>query len=83
MHWNANSIDKETQPIEELELFIKSNNIHIASINETKLAESDEINISNYKIIRKDRNNNGGGVAIIINNQIENEQIFDLEKYLN
>ena len=71
MHWNANSINKQNQPIEELELYIKQNYIHIVSINETKLTESDSISINNYKIIRKDRTSNGGGVAIIISNHIE------------
>ena len=84
MHWNANSINKQNQPIVELELYIKQNNIHIVSINETKLTESDSISINNYKIIRKDRTYNGGGVAIIISDHIEYEQLnifeeFDLE----
>ena len=81
MHWNANSINKQSQTIEELELFIKHNNIHIVSINETKLTELDQININQYKIIRKDRTANGGGVAIIINEQIEHEQLNTLEEF--
>lgn len=81
MHWNSNSIDKKTQTIEEFELFIKQNNIHIISINETKLTETDQITINNYNIIRKDRSSNGGGVAIIIHEQIEYEQLETFEEF--
>jgi len=81
MHWNANSIDKHSQTIEELELFILQNQIHLISINETKLSEADNININNYTIIRKDRTSNGGGVAIIIKKQINYEQLDLLEEF--
>lgn len=81
MHWNANSIDKEKQPIEEFEAYIKQNNIQVVSINETKLADTDQLNIKNYNIIRKDRNSHGGGVAILINDQLEYEQLNDYDQY--
>ena len=81
MHWNANSINKDTQPIEEFEAFIKKNNIHIISINETKLASTDKIQISNYNIIRKDRNSQGGGVAIFINEQIEYQETDSFDEF--
>jgi len=82
MHWNASSINKQNQPIEELELCIKQNNIHIVSINETKLTESDSISIKNYKILRKDRTSNGGGVAIIsISDHIEYEKLNIFEEF--
>lgn len=81
MHWNANSIDKQSQPIEELENFIKNNKIHIIGINETKLQESDEINLKDYNIIRKDRNQHGGGVAIIIDKQLQYDQLNTFEEF--
>ena len=81
MHWNANSLDKQSQPIEELEDFIKNNKIHIIGINETKLQATDQINLNNYNIIRKDRNQHGGGVAIIIDKQIQYEQVNLFEEF--
>lgn len=81
MHWNANSINKDTQPIEEFSNYIIKNNIQIVSINETKLSDNDHINIKNYNIIRKDRNQHGGGVAIFIHDQIQFEQIAEFEEY--
>ena len=81
MHWNSNSINKASQLIEELEQFIHTNNIDIISINETKLNSSDQISIKNYNIIRKDRNSHGGGVAIIIHEELNYEQIDTFEEF--
>ena len=81
MHWNSNSINKASQLIEELEQFIHTNSIDIISINETKLNSSDQISIKNYNIIRKDRNSHGGGVAIIIHEELNYEQIDTFEEF--
>ena len=60
--------------IEELQLFVKSYDFDVFSVNETWLDESvndDEIEIPDYKILRKDRNRNGGGVCFYIKNSID------------
>ena len=47
--------------------------MHILAINETKidnLVPDNEIRISGYNIIRKDRNRNGGGVLMYIHESI-------------
>ena len=36
---------------------------------------NDEININGYDIVRKDRNRNGGGVALYIRNVIDHKMI--------
>ena len=53
----------------------------ILAINETKLDSSildSEINIDGCIIIRKDRNRNGGGIAIYIRNNISCSERIDL-----
>ena len=49
------------------------NNIDISLFSETKLDEtfpSQKFKISCYKIIRRDRNKNGGGIMFYINENI-------------
>lgn len=67
--WNSRSIRNK---IVELTHFIVSNHVDICCLSETWLNESDGFNIPNYKYVRKDRvGQAGGGVAIIIKNNIE------------
>lgn len=40
------------------------------ALNETKLTEEIEIKIKNYQIIRNDRTAQGGGVALLIRNNV-------------
>ena len=56
--------------IDELRCFIHDNPIDILTLNETRLDSkipNDEINIDGYNVIRKDRNRQGGGVAMYVN----------------
>lgn len=63
-HWNANGI---LGKLTELKHFLKNNNVQIMAINETKINKSHK---RNYRIIRKDRDSHGGGIAILIRNDI-------------
>ena len=57
---NINSLLKH---IDELRVIMADTSMHILAINETKidnLVSDNEIRISGYNIIRKDRNRKGG-----------------------
>ena len=66
---NINSL---TAHIDEVRIFTHDTNIDILAINETKLdasVHSNEVNLPEYEIIRKDRYINGrhgGGVCIYV-----------------
>ena len=69
-HLNVASLYKHA---DELRIFMNDKNFDILSINETRLdgtIDNNEVNITGYDLIRKDRNRNGGGVAIYIRNVI-------------
>ena len=56
--------------------------IDILEVNETRLdhtISSGEVTVSGYGLERKDRNRDGGGVALYIRNTINYERLFDLE----
>ena len=58
------NINKLITHIDQLRILLAHNEIDILSINETKLNETisdNEVNISGYDIIRRDRISNGGG----------------------
>lgn len=76
IHWNCNSLKSK---LFELEIFMKKFDVSIASINETKLNPNQTLKLNSYEIISKSRNSRGGGVAIIIRNNINYEinNIFD------
>ena len=75
---------------DELKSIILQNDVYVCALNETRLEEGirdSEIEIPGYSIIRKDRNRNGGGVAIYIRNSIcyevlEHRSLFELEAIL-
>ena len=70
VHLNINSL---LPKIEELRFIAKSANTAVIGICESKLDVSvleQEINIDNYKILRCDRNRQGGGVACYIRNDL-------------
>ena len=61
---------------EELIQLLKEKNVSVASINETLLSTKSRIQIPGYNIIRKERQTgHGGGVAILIRNNIEYSEI--------
>lgn len=70
--WNARSIlNKKT----ELNYLTYKENPGILAINETWLKEKDTLNINNYTVIRKDRNNQiGGGLAVCIKKDIQHKK---------
>lgn len=65
--WNCNGLKSK---IHSLINFLKTHSIHIALIQETHLKPSDPISIKNYHLIRRDRDNGQGGVAILISHLI-------------
>lgn len=66
--WNANSIKSK---IPEFSNFITQNDYDIAGICETKLDKSSNLNFSGFKTYCCNRNSRGGGVAIIVKNNIK------------
>ena len=70
-HLNIRSLVKN---VDQLRIYLSNKKYNILSVNETMLDSSipnDEININGYDIVRKDRNRNGGGVALYIRNVID------------
>ena len=66
VHLNINSLPYK---IEELRQIAKDTNSVVIGLSETKLDKTifdSEVSISNYSLIRKDRNRKGGGVACYI-----------------
>lgn len=67
--------------IHEVFNLVKINNIHILALTETHLDASvndGQINIHGYSLLRRDRNRNGGGVALYIQNHIPFKRRDDL-----
>ena len=67
---NINSLSKH---IDELRVVMLNNPLDILAINESKINESvsdDEISVSGFHLIRKDRNRHGGGVLMYIRETI-------------
>ena len=81
-HLNIRSI-KAHNRLEQLEeLITNTHTFPIVALTETHLdgtVTDSEINIPNYTIHRKDRNRNGGGVAIYIHNNLTATRRLDLE----
>ena len=76
---NINSLSKH---IDELRVFTTDNHFDVLAINETKLdcAISDQqISLSGYNCVRKDRNMFGGGVCMYINQSISYTRNFEHE----
>ena len=67
-HWNSNSIKNKNFLFNK---FINENNFDIFCLNKTKLSVKTQLEFGNYNIIRKDRNRRGGGVAILIKNNLQ------------
>ena len=67
---------------EELKLLLENDNPDIIGINETKLDETihdSDIKISNYNIIRKDRDKFGGGIVMYIRESLNYKLRDDLD----
>ena len=60
----------------EISLFLKENDIDILTLNETWLKNNFKLDIPNHTLTRKDRRSRqGGGVAILVRNDIKFEII--------
>lgn len=66
--WNCNSIQKYKI---ELESFLIKFKIDICCLNETKINPNQKLFFNNYVVHRDDRNQHGGGVAILIKNSVK------------
>lgn len=80
-HWNANGVRNKKV---ELELFLQEKDIHIISINETRLTSKQKFYVHNYDIIRKDRDSDSpsGGVMLLVKKGIDQYQITTKTKQL-
>ena len=75
---NVNSLIKH---IDEIRITLANSPFDILAINESKIDDlipDSEIYIFGYNIIRKDRNRNGGGVALYIRDTISLSERNDL-----
>lgn len=66
--WNSDSIKLRKL---EFEQFLINFEVDVCCLNETKLASNQKFHCNNYVIYRNDRNAHGGGVAILIKNNIK------------
>lgn len=68
--WNANGICQHTN---ELEIFIRTNNIDICLISETHLSENQTVKVANFKCYHSPHPSETarGGSAILINKNIQ------------
>ena len=69
-HLNVVSLIKN---FDEIKSILCNNNIHIFALNECRLDDSirdSELKVEHYKLIRKDRNRQGGGIAIYIHESL-------------
>lgn len=73
LQWNSRSIYSNLPDIKHK---IATDNLDIIIISETWLKPEDKIKFTGYNLIRKDRNDGRGGVAIIIKNSIPHKSIL-------
>ena len=79
IHINVRSL---VHKISELRLIATKTRAAVISISETWLDDSvsdSEISISNYCLVRRDRNMNGGGVCVFVRNDIPFSRRTDLD----
>ena len=69
---NARSCRKKK---DELEQFLKSNNVDLCLLSETCLKNTDKFKISGYRVYRHDCENNKLGTAILIKNEISHYEV--------
>lgn len=72
VQWNCRSLKPK---LSELKQFVFENDIKIIALSETWLASTDVIKWPGMNILRSDRNHKGGGVALIIKQQLYINQI--------
>ena len=77
-HINITTLPKY---IDQLRMYLIHQPFHVLSINETRLNENisdDSVKICGYEIFRKDRNREGGGVALYIKTALNANVRLDL-----
>jgi hypothetical protein len=68
LQFNANGIRSKAA---ELAYFLDQHNVHVAAIQETKLATtSEDPAFPGYSVLRRDRNASGGGIAFLIKDNV-------------
>ena len=67
LQWNARRINNKKEDIHN---FLYKQDINLAIITESWLNNTKELNIPTYNIIRNDRQDGKGGVAILIKSNI-------------
>jgi hypothetical protein len=72
LNWNANSIKNKK---DELLHILNDFKIDIAFITETKLQANIKFKLPGYQVYRKDRNTNGGGVAIVAKKSLQHFEV--------
>lgn len=68
LQWNANSLKPK---LKELELVLKQEKVHIATVSETWLSNNVNINVSSYNIFRQDRDDSYGGLCVIAHKSVK------------
>ena len=76
-HWNCRSINNKKLIFSK---FLRDNQFDIFCLNETKLDNTNKriFEMNNYNIVTKNRNRHGGGVAILIKNNLKFNLIHEL-----
>ena len=76
-HWNCRSINNKKLIFSK---FLRDNQFDIFCLNETKLDNTNKrvFEMNNYNIVTKNRNRHGGGVAILIKNNLKFNIIHEL-----
>lgn len=70
--WNCTTINNRLQ---ELDHFLNNFNLDVCCLNETRLSQERKLKCKGYIVYRNDRNSQGGGVAVIIRNNIKHYRI--------
>jgi exonuclease III len=76
VHWNCNSVNNK---VSALKSFSSEQSPCLVSLNETKTNKN--IIIDNYEPNQKNRDNKGGGVAFLVNKNINFIENNTLDKY--
>jgi exonuclease III len=66
VQWNCRSLRSKFPELQQ-----RSQNIDIIILSETWLDEAENVYLTGFDVVRKDRNERAGGVAIFINNKLK------------
>lgn len=68
LQWNAHSLNNK---LKDFELLLCREQVHIALVSETWMNPATQIRVSNYNILRDDREDNYGGLCIIAHKTVK------------